>query len=105
MMLGGGIGACGGSSGTHDDSHSPRSTPSSSGDLHLNGQSPNVVKSEHGKHESNGQSGHDVSARAQFGGMLDVSAEAAMQMAAAANVDPFRNNPLYAGVSILSSFY
>jgi hypothetical protein len=105
MMLSGGIGASGGSSGTHDDSHSPRSTPSSSADLHLGGQSPGGLKSDHIKHESGASNGHDLSARAQLNGMFDASTEAAMQMAAAtANVDPFggigRGNPLYAGVGL-----
>lgn len=102
------MGASGGSNGTHDDSHSPRSTPSSSADLHGH-QSPGLsVKTEQVKHEGNLPSGHEA-ARAQLGGMFDASTEAAMQMAAAtANVDPFggitRGNPLYAGVSILD-FY
>jgi hypothetical protein len=98
-MLGGNMGTSGGSSGTHDDSHSPRSTPSSSADLHGH-QSPGLsVKTEQVKHEGAGQSGHETT-RTQLSGMFDANTETAMQMAVAnANVDAFRGNPLYAGVS------
>lgn len=98
MMLGGSLGAGGGSNGTNDDFHSPRSTPSSSADLHLSGQSPGLNAKDHVKNEGS-QTSHDPPRQI---GVFDTSAEAAMQMAVSANVDPFgvgRANSIYAGVS------